>query len=334
MAEYDLLCIGNAIVDVISHCEEDFLTKESIQKGGMTLIDTARAEQLYDAMPPGMEASGGSAANTIACFTSLEGKGAFIGKVADDQLGSIFSHDIRSIGIAFNSEPNRGEGEPTARCLILVTPDGERSMNTFLGACTELGPEDIDEALVKASKVTYFEGYLWDPPRAKEAIVKAAKAAHEAGNEVAMTLSDAFCVERYRAEFLDLLRSGTVDIVFANEAEALSLYETDNLDDALDGLGRDAPKLAVVTRSEKGCIIVEGQARTVVPASKVEKVLDATGAGDAFAGGFLKGYIDGMPSELCGRLGVECAAHIIAKVGARPERPLKELSAVQTMLAA
>ncbi|MDY8108035.1 adenosine kinase [Fulvimarina sp. 2208YS6-2-32] len=333
MAEYDLLCIGNAIVDVISPCEEEFLVENAIQKGGMTLIDTERAEALYAAMSPGTEASGGSAANTIACFASLGGKGAFIGKVADDQLGTIFNHDIHATGITFETAPNAGDGAPTARCLILVTPDGERSMNTFLGACTELGPQDIDEDLVKASKVTYFEGYLWDPPKAKEAIVKAAHAAHAAGRQVAMTLSDDFCVARYRNEFLDLLRSGTVDIVFANETEALALYETDNLDEALDRLGRDAPKLAIVTRGEKGCIIVEGQARTVVPASPVDKVVDATGAGDAFAGGYLMGHIAGMPREICGRLAVESAAHVIAKIGARPQRPLKDLPAIAEILA-
>ncbi|SMC84394.1 Sugar or nucleoside kinase, ribokinase family [Fulvimarina manganoxydans] len=331
MAEYDLLAIGNAIVDVIARCDDAFLTDNNIQKSGMTLIDTERAEELYGAMGPAIETSGGSAANTVAGLVSLGGTGAYFGKVSADQLGTIFAHDIRAVGVAYDTAPLEGH-PPTARSMILVTPDGERSMNTYLGACVELGPEDIDAEIVKASKVTYFEGYLWDPPRAKEAIVKAANIAHEAGRLVAMTLSDDFCVHRYREEFLDLLRSGKVDIVFANETEALSLYETDNLDTAIANLAEDAPRLAVVTRSEKGCIVVEKDTRLVVPASVVETVMDTTGAGDVFASGFLRGLTAGYSLQLCAQLGVEAAGHIIAQMGPRPQTPLKDLEAIKPLL--
>lgn len=331
MAEYDLLAIGNAIVDVIARCDDAFLTDNKIQKSGMTLIDTERAEDLYGAMGPAIETSGGSAANTVAGLVSLGGTGAYFGKVSSDQLGTIFRHDIRAVGVSYDTAPLEGH-PPTARCMILVTPDGERSMNTYLGACVELGPEDIDEEIVKAAKVTYFEGYLWDPPRAKEAIVKAANIAHEAGRLVAMTLSDDFCVHRYREEFLDLLRSGTVDIVFANETEALALYETDNLDTAIAHLSKDAPRLAVVTRSEKGCIVVEKDTRLVVPASFVETVMDTTGAGDVFASGFLRGLTAGYSLQVSAQLGVEAAGHIIAQMGPRPQTPLKELEAIKPLL--
>ena len=331
MAEYDVLTIGNAIVDVISREDDGFLERETIQKGGMTLIDAERAEQLYAAMGPAVETSGGSAGNTIAGLVSLGGSGAYFGKVADDQLGSIFTHDIRSLGVRYETKPLEGQ-PPTARCMVVVTPDGERSMSTYLGACVELGPEDIDEEIVKAAKVTYFEGYLWDPPRAKEAIVKAAGIAKANGRSVAMTLSDSFCVHRYRAEFLELLRSGTVGIVFANEAEALALYETEDFDAACVQLALDTPQIAVVTRSEKGCVVLEGDSRIDVAGEGVAELVDTTGAGDLFAAGFLRGYTAGLDRETSARLGNAAASHIIQQIGPRPQTPLVDLPAVKAIL--
>ena len=235
MPDYDVLCIGNAIVDIIAQCEEDFLETNGIIKGAMNLIDTQRAELLYSRMGPAIEASGGSAGNTAAGVASFGGRAAFFGKVSNDGLGEIYAHDIRAQGVAFDTKPLQGE-PPTARSMIFVTPDGERSMNTYLGACVELGPEDVEADKASGAKVTYFEGYLWDPPRAKEAIRQTARLAHAAGREVSMTLSDSFCVDRYRDEFLDLMRSGTVDIVFANSHEIKSLYQTKSFDEALDSL--------------------------------------------------------------------------------------------------
>ncbi|MBO0904640.1 adenosine kinase [Jiella sonneratiae] len=331
MAEYDLLAIGNAIVDVISRGDDAFLERENIQKGGMTLIDAARAEELYAAMGPGVETSGGSAGNTVAGFLSLGGSGAYFGKVADDQLGAIFTHDIRSLGVTYRTRPLEGQ-PPTARCMVVVTPDGERSMSTYLGACVELGPEDIDEEIVKAAKVTYFEGYLWDPPRAKEAIVKAAGIAKANGRSMAMTLSDAFCVHRYRSEFLDLLRTGAVGIVFANESEALALYETEDFDAACGKLAKDASQLAVITRSEKGCVVLEGDRRIDVPTENVAEVVDTTGAGDLFAAGFLRGFTAGYDHETSARLGNLAASHIIRQIGPRPQTRLADLPPVAALL--
>ncbi|MCP3054088.1 adenosine kinase [Aurantimonas marianensis] len=331
MTDYDVLTIGNAIVDIIARADDGFLDREAIQKGGMTLIDTERAEHLYGVMGPGIEMSGGSAGNTIAGLVSLGGTGAYVGKVSNDQLGEIFAHDIRALGVHYATRPLDGH-PPTARSMILVTPDGQRSMNTYLGACVELGPEDIDAAVVAAAKVTYFEGYLWDPPRAKQAIVEAARIAHDNGREVAMTLSDAFCVHRYRDEFLDLMRSGTVDIVFANESEALSLYEVNDLGTALDQLAKDTKRFCAVTRSEKGCIVVDGDQRVSVPALAIADVVDTTGAGDLFASGFLRGYTMGLDHEKCAKLGVAAAGHIIGQIGPRPQTPLKDLPAVKAVL--
>ncbi|MCB8838033.1 adenosine kinase [Aurantimonas sp. VKM B-3413] len=328
MAEYDVLTIGNAIVDIIARCDDAFLQAEEVQKGGMTLIDAGRAEHLYGRMGPAIETSGGSAGNTVAGLVSLGGNGAYIGKVSNDQLGAIFAHDIRSLGVKFETQPLEGF-PPTARCMVLVTPDGERSMSTYLGACVELGPEDIDAEIVASAKITYFEGYLWDPPRAKEAIVAAAKIAHDNGRKVAMTLSDSFCVHRYRAEFLDLMRQGTVDITFANEAEALALYETEDLDVALNGLAADSKAFAIVTRSEKGCVVVEGDKRIAVPALTVPHVVDTTGAGDLFASGFLRGHTLGLSHEKSARLGVAAAGHIIGQIGPRPQSPLEGLAEVK-----
>lgn len=321
-AEFDVTGIGNAIVDVIAHADDAFLAANAIEKGAMTLIDTARAEELYGRMGPGVEVSGGSAGNTMAGFAALGGKGAYIGKVADDQLGTVFAHDIRASGVHFATAALTG-GAPTARCLILVTPDAQRSMNTYLGACVELGPEDIDEQLIRASQVTYLEGYLWDPPRAKEAFRKAAEIAHAAGRKVSLSLSDSFCVHRHHAEFVDLVEKH-VDILFANEHEIGALYGTDNFADALAAV-RKLGKVAALTRSEKGAVIVSGGETVEVTAEPVSRVVDTTGAGDLYASGFLFGYTRGLSPAVCGRLGAIAAAEVISHVGARPEADLKEL---------
>jgi sugar/nucleoside kinase (ribokinase family) len=297
MSEYDVLCVGNAIVDIIARAEDDFLHDNGIIKGAMNLIDTERAELLYERMGPAIETSGGSAGNTAAGVASLGGSAAFFGKVSDDYLGGVYRHDIRAQGVAFDSGPLNGH-PPTARSMIFVTPDGERSMNTYLGACVELGPEDIEEDKVAASKVTYFEGYLWDPPRAKDAIRRAAEVAHANGREMAMTLSDPFCVDRYREEFLDLMRSGTVDIVFANEDELKSLYQTADFDTALDAIRGDCA-LAAVTRSELGSIAMGNGEIAKVNAHEIDELVDTTGAGDLYAAGFLHGYTAGRPLEEC-----------------------------------
>jgi adenosine kinase len=323
-ARYDVLGIGNAIVDVIARTEEDFLTKHGMNKGTMALIDEPRAQAIYDAMGPAIETSGGSAANTIVGLASLGARAAFIGKIKDDKLGKSFSHDIRAAGVAFSTPPAAG-GASTARCYILVTPDGERTMNTYLGAAQALTPADIDADLVAGSAIVYLEGYLWDPKDAKDAFVKAAQIAHEAERTVALTLSDAFCVDRYRAEFLHLMRSRTVDLIFANETELQSLYETSDFDTALGALRADVGA-AVVTRSEKGCVVVNGKRTDTVPAFPVERVVDTTGAGDLFAAGFLSGLARGADDQTCGRLGALAAAEVIQHMGARPERSLRDLA--------
>src|SRR5689334_12829174 len=278
--QYDVLGIGIAIVDVIARAEDDFLIKHGMNKGTMALIDEPRAEAIYASMGSAIEVSGGSGANTIAGVASFGARAAFIGKVKDDELGRAFAHDIRAAGVAFSTPP-AADGPSTARCYVLVTPDGERTMNTYLGAAQDLHPADVDPETIASSAITYLEGYLWDPPHAKDAFRKAAKVAHEAGRQVALTLSDAFCVDRYRAEFLDLIRTGTVDLVFANERELHSLYQTADFDSAVHALRLDA-KLAVVTRSEKGCVVVTASDTIHVPAAPVERVVDATGAGDLF----------------------------------------------------
>jgi sugar/nucleoside kinase (ribokinase family) len=321
---FDVLGIGNAIVDVIARTDDDFLARQNMRKGTMQLIDEPRAASIYDAMGPAVEVSGGSAANTIVGVASLGGRAAFVGKVKDDELGRVFAHDIRAAGVAFATPP-ASAGPSTARCYVLVTPDGERTMNTFLGAAQDLHPNDIDPDAVAAAQIVYLEGYLWDPPHAKEAFVKAAKIAHGAERDVALTLSDAFCVDRYRAEFLDLIRSGTVDLVFANERELHSLYETADFDTALNALRNDA-RLAVVTRSEKGCLVVTREETDVVPANPVERVVDATGAGDLFAAGFLVGLSRGVDYRTAARLGALSAAEVIQHLGARPETSLKDLA--------
>ncbi|MGF9565222.1 adenosine kinase [Neorhizobium sp. JUb45] len=316
MSRFDVLTIGNAIVDIIARCDDQFLTDNGITKAAMNLIDAERAELLYSLMGPAHEASGGSAGNTAAGIANLGGKAAYFGKVAADQLGEIFQHDIRAQGVHYETKPD-GTFPPTARSMIFVTPDGERSMNTYLGACVDLGPEHVEEDVVKDSKVTYFEGYLWDPPRAKEAILECSRIAHEAGREVSMTLSDPFCVGRYRDEFLDLMRSGKVDIVFANKQEALSLYETDDFELALDKISADC-KLAAVTMSEEGAVIVRGDERIKIPALPIRELVDTTGAGDLFAAGFLAAYTKDRSLEDCGKLGCLAAGIVIQQVGPRP----------------
>src|SRR3954464_12048254 len=321
---FDVLGIGNAIVDVIARTEDDFLAKQNMRKGAMQLIDEAQAVGIYDAMGPAVEVSGGSAANTIVGVASLGARAAFVGKVKDDELGRAFAHDIRAAGVAF-STPSAADGPSTARCYVLVTPDGERTMNTYLGAAQDLHPADVDPEMIASSAITYLEGYLWDPPHAKEAFRKAAKIAHEAGRQVALTLSDAFCVDRYRAEFLDLIRTGTVDLVFANERELHSLYQTADFDTALNALRNDA-RLAVITRSEKGCLVVTREETDAVPATPIERVVDATGAGDLFAAGFLVGLSRGVEYRTAARLGALAAAEVIQHLGARPETSLKALA--------
>jgi adenosine kinase len=325
MASLDILGLGNAIVDVIAPADDDFLTVHRLRKGTMQLIDEAQAEKLYAAMGQTTVVSGGSAANTIIGAAHLGCRAGFIGKVKTDPLGAIFTHDIRSAGVTFKSAPAK-DGAASARCLVFVTPDGQRTMNTFLGACQNLTPEDVDPDLVMKSQIVYLEGYLWDPPEAKRAFLKASEIAHASGSRVALSLSDAFCVDRYREEFLGLIRDKLVDIVFANESELHSLYQTADFDTAL-GLLRNEGILAVVTRSEAGSIVVTREETHAVHAFPVEKVIDTTGAGDLFAAGFLTGLVRDMALPECARLGALAAAEIIQHYGARPHQDLKALAA-------
>jgi len=318
----DVVGIGNAIVDVIAHCDEDFIARMNLNKGAMTLIDTARANALYDSMGPAVEISGGSGANTTVGVASLGGKAAFIGKVGNDQLGGIFRHDIRAVGVHFDIAP-ANSGTPTARSMILVTPDAERTMNTYLGACQELTPADVDPHLIQRAKITYMEGYLWDPPLAKEAFLKAARIAHDAGQEVSLTLSDAFCVQRYLSEFQNLVKNH-VDILFANTSEILALWQTEDWDEAVR-LTRQHCDLAALTRSEKGSVIVTADEVHEIPAWPVDEIVDLTGAGDLYAAGFLYGYTHGRDFAACGRIASLAAGEVISHVGARPETPLAEL---------
>jgi sugar/nucleoside kinase (ribokinase family) len=323
-ARYDVLGIGNAIVDVIARAEEDFLLRHGMRKGTMALIDEARAHAIYEAMGPAVESSGGSAANTTVGLASLGARAAFVGKIKDDLLGRAFAHDIRAAGVAFDTAA-AAAGPSTGRCYVLVTPDGERTMNTFLGAAQDLHPNDLDAATIAASAVVYLEGYLWDPKDAKDAFLKAAQIAHDAGRKVALSLSDAFCVDRWRDEFLQLMRSRTVDLIFANEAELHSLYQTADFDAAVRALRADID-VAVVTRSEKGCLVVGPDGTEAVPAFPIERLVDTTGAGDLFAAGFLFGLARGADDRSCGRLGALAAAEVIQHLGARPETSLKDLA--------
>jgi sugar/nucleoside kinase (ribokinase family) len=320
----DVVGIGNAIVDVLAQADESFITAEKLAKGTMALIDEDRARTLYDRMGSGIEASGGSAANTIAGIASLGGKAAYIGKVADDLLGKVFAHDLRATGVRYETAPLQG-GPATARCLIFVTPDAQRTMNTFLGASVEFQAGDIDQSQVEAAQVTYLEGYLFDRPLAKAAFRQAGEIAHKAGRKVSLTLSDPFCVDRHRADFRDLIR-GHVDILFANEAEICSLYETKDFAKAADAVRGEA-EIAVLTRSEKGATVITAKDQVSVPAAPVARVVDTTGAGDLFASGFLYGYTRGKDLAHCARLGALCAAEIISHFGARPEVKLKDLAA-------
>lgn len=321
-AAIDVVGIGNAIVDVIAHAEEDFLAEEGLAKGAMTLIDAARADALYAKMGPAIESSGGSAGNTMAGIASLGGKGGYIGKLRDDLLGQVFRHDITAIGVRFET-PAATSGPGTARCLICVTRDGQRTMATYLGACVELGPEDLDPQLIAAAHITYLEGYLFDPPHAQEAFRAAAALAHGAGRRVALSLSDPFCVERHRAAFRELV-AGQIDILFANEAEICSLYETRDFAAAAAAV-RAHVEIAALTRSAAGSVAICGEAAHSIPAAPVASVIDTTGAGDLYASGFLYGFTRGKPLAECARLGGIAAAEIISHVGARPEKALKDL---------
>jgi sugar/nucleoside kinase (ribokinase family) len=323
-AKFDIAGIGNAIVDTLAQTDEAVLAREGLAKGGMMLVDEVRADKLYGAMGQTIVVSGGSGANTIVGAASFGAKTAFIGKVKDDAAGQEFIHDIRAVGVHFTTPPAK-DGPATARCLVFVTPDGERTMNTYLGACQALNADDIDSAIIRDSAITYLEGYLWDPPAAKEAFIKAADIAHGAGRQVALTLSDAFCVSRYREEFLKLMRDKKVDIVFANESELLSLYETADFDTALAAL-RNEGVLGVVTRSEKGSVVVTREETKAVPAFPIDKLVDTTGAGDLFAAGFLAGLAKGKSLTDCARLGALAAAEVIQHVGARPQVNLADLA--------
>src|SRR6266480_230775 len=323
-AKYDVLGIGNAIFDVLVQTDEGFLGRHGMTKGGMALIDEARALSIYRDMGPATEMSGGSAANTIVGIANLGARAAYVGKVRDDQIGRLYMHDIRAAQVAFETRP-AADGPATGCSYILVTPDGERTMNTYLGAAQELTPDDIDAVQVAASSVIYLEGYLWDPKNAKDAFVKASTIAHQAGRQVALTLSDSFCVDRYRGEFLELIRSRTVDLIFANEAELHSLYQISDFDGAIAALRADIAA-AVVTRSEKGCLVVGPERIEAVPAFPVERVIDTTGAGDLFAAGFLSGLARGLDDRTCGRLGALAAAEVIQHLGARPEVSLRQLA--------
>ena len=321
---YDVLCIGNAIVDVIADTDDAFLSNQGLHKGSMRLIDEAEAVRLYEAMGPGREISGGSAGNTAAGLAALGLRAAFIGQVADDQLGQIYRHDIESQGIGFLVAP-RGDVGATARSLILVTPDAQRTMNTFLGAAQLLDKGSVDLAAVADSAIVYLEGYLWDPAEPRAAMEAAIEAAHAAGRKVAFTLSDTFCVERHRDGFWQLLRGGKVDILFANEAEAASMVMVNEVEEAIARLSEVVPTL-VVTRSEQGATAVAGGQRANVPAEPIERLVDTTGAGDLFAAGFLAGEARGVALEASLRLGAIAAAEVIQHYGARPEKDLKLLA--------
>ena len=323
----DLVAIGNAIVDVIAPAEDAFLEAQSLRKGAMTLIDDARAALLYAAMAPGVETSGGSAANTVAGVASLGGKAAFVGKVADDLLGEVFAHDIEAIGAVFQTP--KLDGAATGRCLINVTPDAHRTMATCLGAASQLGPADVDTAQIASAFAVYLEGYLFDPPPAREAFAKAATAARAAGRKVAITLSDVFVVERWREELKGFLDH--IDIVFANQNELAALYQTDDFDAACDQIAARVETVAV-TRGEHGSIVRRGEERCAVPAFPIDKVIDTTGAGDQYAAGFLFGLSRDKPLDLCGALGALCAWEVIGHYGPRPQTSLEKLAKERGLL--
>lgn len=322
MKEFDVAALGNAIVDVIAPTDNAFLLKHNIAKGVMTLIDEFRAQTLYEALPETREIAGGSAANTMAGVASFGGSGLFVGRVKDDRLGESFAASMSKTGIDYSTKMANA-GAATACCLIAVTPDGQRSMNTYLGASRELAPSDIDEKKIARAKVLYIEGYLWDAPDAKAAISKAIAATRRAGHKVALTLSDPFCVGRWREEFLNLWKND-LDILFANEEEAKALFEVEDFDGALQA-GRQRDGILALTRSEKGCVVANGKELHVLDAEPVSRVVDTTGAGDQFAAGFLYGLTHGQPLDRCGRLGALAAAEVISHYGARPEMNLSKL---------
>ena len=321
-ARHHVLAIGNALVDVITAAPPEFLAERGIAKGSMRLIPADEAETLYAAMGPGREISGGSAANTVAGMAALGARPAFVGRIAQDQLGNVFAHDIRAAGVDFTTAPSAG-GAPTGRCLIVVTPDGDRTMNTFLGACQELSEADLDAASVAAAEILYLEGYLWDPAAPRAAMKKAIAVARANNRKVAFTLSDVFCVEGHRADFQELL-TGHVDLMFGNEHEVCALYQTQSLDEAMAELAKHAC-IAVVTRSSQGAVVLEGGRRHVVAGEKVDRVVDSTGAGDMFAGGFMAAMVEGRSLPDCARVGCITAAEVISHYGARPEADLKAL---------
>ncbi|NVK36018.1 MAG: adenosine kinase [Rhodobacteraceae bacterium] len=323
-AKFDVLCIGNAICDVLAHIEDDFLVNESLVKGSMRLIDTDEAVRLFDKMGQTTRVSGGSAGNTAAGVASLGGKPAFFGKLADDDLGDSYAHDMKATGVHFDTPRLVGD-DPTAYSMILISPDGERTMNTYLGACTKFGPSDVDEAVVAGAEVTYMEGYLWDPEEAKKAFLHAAKIAHDNGRKVAITLSDSFCVDRYRGEFQNMLNDGTLDIMFANEHELKALFEAADLETAVEA-AKDFDVLTVVTLGENGAMVVTQDETIKVPAFPVDEVVDLTGAGDLFASGFLYGLIRDFSHEDSLKLGSLAASHVITHVGPRPQKNLRELA--------
>lgn len=318
----DLVGIGNAIVDVLSRAPDSFLIENKIEKGAMTLIEADRAEEIYGRMGPAIEVSGGSVANTIAAFAAMGGAAAFIGKVADDQLGRVFRHDIRASGVRFETPPLTG-GAPTARCLILVTPDAQRSMSTYLGACVWLTPADLDEAAIAAAQITYLEGYIFDRPHAKEALRRAAAVARGAGRRVALSLSDSFCVQRHREEFLDFIQAD-VDILFANEAEITSLYQTTDFGEAVHHV-RQHCALAALTRGAQGSVVVTPEGAEAVEAAPVSRIVDTTGAGDMYAAGFLYGCTRGLSPRRCAEAGALMAAEVLGHMGARPQSDLTAL---------
>lgn len=319
---FDVVGIGNALVDVIAHAEDRFITRHALVKGSMTLIDTDRALELYRALGSAIEMSGGSAANTMTGVASFGGRAGYIGKVSADELGDVFAHDLRAVGVRFKAG-DKNSGVPTGRCIIVVTPDAERTMNTYLGASSMLNEDDLDEGMIAAGKVLYMEGYLFDRTEAKQAFRRAAEVAHDHGRQVSLTLSDSFCVDRHRSDFRALV-ADQVDVLFGNRGELVSLYETETFDQAVE-LVRQECQLAVVTTGADGCLIIGGDEIVSVPAQPVTEVLDTTGAGDLFAAGFLYGFTRGMALAECGRLGSLAAAEVISHVGPRPLVELRTL---------
>jgi sugar/nucleoside kinase (ribokinase family) len=324
---HDVVGLGNAIVDVIARTDDSFLQRHALAKGAMTLISAEQADRLYGDMGPAIEVSGGSAANTMVGIASLGGRAAYMGRVFADQLGQVFRHDIRAAGVGFETAA-ASDGPPTARCLIFVTSDAQRTMQTYLGACVEFGPDDVDAKVIEGAQITYLEGYLWDRPQAKDAFRKAMRVARGKGRKVALTLSDAFCVDRHRDEFRALIAE-SVDIVFANESEILSLWQAKSFDDAARECQARADRIWAITRSEKGSVVIGQGLATHVPAEKISRLVDTTGAGDLYASGFLMGIAQARPLSECATLGHVCAAEIISHYGARPETSLKTLAAAK-----